>query len=198
MQDHKTTQLRFDKLRLTTTIGDRRAALSWGIRNGYPRLTVYIFRPDENKLEVFIPANMDIATFNIFVDMIKEIINGPNDQLRKIECKTRKWEDGKPAGEPYVAGTAVVGKGSDGKVFITVAGNDTYKPKFYLTLSDWHVLIDNSGTSIGEEASNKLYAYAYINKVARAINDGVSKYLLDVSLVENKQNMHSGEDEFLI
>lgn len=166
-----------DKVRYITftslTLVDKEhgARLKWGVRMGFPRLTV---EPEPKKEgekygETIINAPFTYPTFFYFLDRFEEVIQGEPGSSFSIECRNTKYVDGKKTNETYLQAKVIVGKDKEGIIFISVIEEGKKKIKFdLLPDTKWYKMFKN-----GEEITDKkdlsyYYAISYI-KTVRAI-----------------------------
>jgi hypothetical protein len=142
-----------------------RSRLAFCVRDGYPRLTVWLNDPkiDRNDRQANVcSAPLDIITFNTFLELLKEVILSNTDIRYKIECFGSTWVDNKMTGEKKLVGELHFGK-KDGVVWISVTGPNKPLVPFRLILSDWHSIYHGDGTEISKAEASAITAKSYLH-----------------------------------
>ena len=158
----------------TPTNGSTRSPkLSFGIRDGKPRITVYTNVPeDSDKFYGIINAPMDAMTFTTVMTLLSDIAVGPNDTKQRIDNFTsRRQEDGS-YGDKILLSSTMIGKDASGIVWISVISDDDTRPKikFEFTLSDYHKLVKSDGTPYSKAEASVL--------VTRGLTENLPKMIM--------------------
>ena len=141
----------------------KRSKLVWGIRNGYPRITVFTNDPNDKGpgiVNSVISAPVDMATMHIFLTLLEQIATGPNDIKNKVDCFTLKWVDGQRTDERILLSEIWIGKDSEGMVWISLIAPARPKIKFTYRVSDWHGIYKTDGVQMTEAEGSTLAALA--------------------------------------
>lgn len=135
-------------------VENRNSKLSWCIRAGNPRITVYTQIPtDQDKGYGMINAPMDPATFLSFLSTLEAVALSPTPIKYQLKCETsRKDADG--VSSKFLLSTVMYGKGEDGIIWLSVIAEDRPKIVFNFTISNYHVFsISDRGPLTASEAS---------------------------------------------
>lgn len=162
------------------------AVLSWGIRNGYPRITVNLSgvrteTPDYSKL---ITAPFDYLSYGMWLGVMQQVIDSPTAVVRKVECLNVKWSNGVKTDEIYVQATVNFGKDDKGIFFIAVVEDKKIKVKFeLLPAATWHRFYDEQGNLIEDKGVlSLLYAKTYLSTLSKLMDSELEKdgkYILE-------------------
>lgn len=138
-------------------------SLAFSVVKNMPHIDVYTNVPND-KDNGRIKANMDAPTFFALLQLLDQAINSEGPVKFKIENKNFVWPKGERSKEPVTISTTVVGKGSDGRVFISVVAYDKSRPiiPFYFGPSSYHNIIDGEGNPMAEGEVSKAYARGYL------------------------------------
>lgn len=156
------------------------ANLSWSIRMGYPRVSVYTDNRrdmkgsfDFNKL---ITAPFDAITINTFLDNFKRVILNKDAIKLSIKCFNVKYVNDVKTDQVYLQATVICGKDADGVIYLAVVSDDKEKVKFELLPGKWHVFVDENGGEISNKGElSYIHAMAYYNRLKSLMD----KYLAD-------------------
>ena len=139
--------------------GGRAPSLAVAVIKNQPRITVFTgVEGDRNK--GVIHAAMDVHAFYDVINMIERMIDADVDSIEKVINNTG-WNK-----EFKYASTTVVGKDSQGRVFISVIDerNKGITPiKFVFKPTNYHYLADKEGNGLTEADVSKRYAKAYVD-----------------------------------
>lgn len=168
MEENKVRYIRFSQLTLNEPDG---GTLHWGVRMGFPRITVIPERIEEgdNYNEKIITAPFNVPTLHLLLEYMGEIVNGENGQYKSIECRNVKYVNGERTTETYVQSTVIVGKDKDGINFITLVTNDKKKVKFSILPNPRWYRIYYNGTEVTDKAEiSRVFGRAYIKAIRQA------------------------------
>ncbi len=167
---------------------DRQSALTWGCRDGNPRITVNTnVEADKKNMFGMINAAFNPETFFIILDLLEEVALSESEISYKIDNKTTtKTEDGKRS-DPFVASEVWLGKDSEGIVWISVIAPDRPKIKFNFVISNYHFIHKKGEGAISAKTASRLQALAcvrffraaYVPLVAEYTTSGSKKDKLD-------------------
>jgi len=144
------------------------AKLCFCIRDSCPRITVYTNDPDDTERYGIIYAAFDPESFFVLLDIWREIVNGPNDNKVKVECKFRPTVDG-VKGDLTVMTSVLLGKDAEGICWISLLSNDGNRPKlkFESTLSFFHAVTMADGSQMSKTEGSKRHTLALITFLDR-------------------------------
>ena len=145
------------------------AVLSWGIRNGYPRISINLsgIRTETVDYSKLITAPFDYIAFGRFLQIMKDVIVGPNGVTRKVECLNVKWNNG-----------------ANGVFFLAVIEDKKIKVKFdLLPAATWHRFYDDKGNLIEDKGILSLsFTEAYVSALEKLMDSELmhdGKYKLE-------------------
>ena len=168
------------KLSLSTDYGDDKyGSLSWSVRNGYPRMSVFTeqSRTDRDTKTVFDYNKLITAPFShieamAFLTDMETIVNGPNERKRQVKCFNTKFVNNQRTNDIELQATAEVGKDSNGLIYITATASNKRRVKFVLTTaSKWHTPVSNGDDIVDPAELSKRYAIEYIRVARKQLND---------------------------
>lgn len=172
--------LDFTKLQLfTPTPGVQgvRAKLSFGFRDGNPRITVFTNDPNDTTAKGIIYAGMLPEVFEVFLTQLDTVIRSKEEMKQVMDCYTQRYEDNKPTGERVLNSQVWVGKDTDGMVWISVTAKGRPQIKFTFQVSDWHKLLKGDGTPFSESEASRLAALAHMNLLRQVYGQMLTQYL---------------------
>jgi len=181
--NNKNVIINFASLSLTTDLeNDKYATLSWSIRNGYPRASVYFNNSRKERL-AFSYDNLITSPFTqvmiyTVIDKIKDVIKAEKGTKTSVKCFNTKYSNNGPTDEIYLQSTFVIGKDKDGCVYLAAVAEGKPKIKFILqTNSKWFKVNDNDNNEITDQAElSVMAAKAYVAR----LEAGMNKHLDDV------------------
>jgi len=160
--------VKFAPLTLRKDYGDGDyGILNYATRNGYPRITV--FTSNKNKEEAFdyntmVNATFSLTQFLMFVDEMRDIVNGDKDKSASVDCFNAKFINGVKTNDIELQATAIVGKDKDGIIYLAVTSEGKRKVKFELLPTEWNKYSRNKEVLSKEELS-KRFAKSYIRAI---------------------------------
>ncbi len=158
--------------------------LSWGCWNGNPRITVSTnIESDKVNRSGMINAAFNPETFYALLDLLEEVANSPNELTYRVDCKTTSELPEGGRSEPFVASFVMLGKDSEGKVWISVLAENRPKIKFIFTISNFHTIHEKGKGPISEELASKLQAKATV----RLLRNAYYKLVLDYKSNQSKK-----------
>lgn len=152
---------------------ERTSSLKWGFRKGYPRLMVFINGSDKS---VTGRNNMIIAPFsftalNTLTGALNEIVEADKGTEFSINCINAKYVDNKKTDETVIQATVVVGKDTDGMIFISLSEEGKPTVRFNLTLNtEWNPVTMNGVNIELTEFGSKMFTKRYITQVESVYN----------------------------
>jgi hypothetical protein len=134
-----------------------------------PRLTVYTnVKDDANK--GIIEGNMDTYTFAAMLQAVRDVANDPANPGIRIPNKGYFFKGGERSEKPGVKSTTVVGRDSDGNVYIALIANNRPNIRFKFLPSEWHDgIMDAKGNVLSTAMVSKMYAVGYANVVEKLV-----------------------------
>lgn len=168
MDENKVRYIRFSQLTLNEPDG---GSLHWGVRMGFPRITVIPERINdgENYNEKIITAPFNVPTLHLLLEYMDEIVNGEKGQYKSIECRNIKYVNGERTSETFIQSTVIIGKDKDGINFITLVSEGKKKVKFsILPDSRWYRIYHNNAEVTDKSEISRVYARAYIRAIRQA------------------------------
>lgn len=155
---------RFNMFAPNPANGQRQSRLSWGVRDGNPRITVFTNTQTEKPVDGIITAAMNPETFYIFLSDLNEVaLNGENGTKRKIDCFQGVYgDDGKITNERILASELYYGKDDNGIVWLSVISGNKPKVKFEFKVSDYHKFYRGNGEALSDKETSQLQTLAVV------------------------------------
>jgi hypothetical protein len=163
------------------TAEGRRAKLSWGIRNGNPRLTVFTNDPADIGIGIIngvIPAPMDNVTLLALLNLLEKSAMSLEEIKHKISCSTLRWENGVQTKQKILLSEIWFGKDSEGLVWISLIAPNRPKIKFVFQVSDWHEIIKADGSTATPSEGSQIAAIATIQALRIAYSVALAEGFL--------------------
>lgn len=166
--------------RLSLYSGDGRDAprLYWAIFDGNPRIVVRTQDPnDKDNNYGTIVAPMDPIIMSVLSDIIRQAADAEPGWRQKITNKST-WHNGQKLQEPTRINDIIVGKDSEGCVYIALHEDNRPNLRFLFGPSTFHYLIKNDGSPLSKAELSVLFAKGYANMVMQAVGTiiGYSSY----------------------
>jgi hypothetical protein len=186
----------FSSLTINKDLGEGKyGQLTWSIRNGYPRITVFTDKSkvrDNDKFDynTLIIAPFDYANMLVLLNKAEEVIDGPKDKSKQVACYDTKFQDGVRTNEVYLKATVEIGKDSDGVIYMAVLSDGKKKIKFIITPKDdskWHKFSENGDVVLDKGIISATYAKAYFAQAKRLIEHRLLKDTIRVRDIEPKK-----------
>ncbi len=179
----------------------RKPKLSWAIRDGNPRVSVFTNDPNDTTNKGIITAPMDPITFMDLLDMLKKVAHSaPDSDPVYLDCRTSaRDENGKPTGDIVPLSQVWMGKDKDGIVWISVFADGRPRIKFPFTMSPYHGIYKSNGTSLTPAEGSVLTAMstaAVLDKIYGMYfeNTCLNRYVPQVKR-EGAEKPRSGGDD---
>lgn len=190
----KVKYVRFSLLNLRKPYEDKDdyALLTWGIRKGFPRITVWTNnkRPEGVKVDMntVITAPFDYVSFTMFRHYFKNIINNVEPDVKKytIECFNVKFVDNKRTNDVYIQARVTIGRDKDNVIYIGVIADEKPKIKFDLMPNPkWFKFYAGDKNLLEDKARlSTEYAKAYLEVMDKLYENVMVEDMTDISLLE--------------
>lgn len=166
--------------RLSLYSGEGRDAprLYWAVFDGNPRIVVRTQDPnDKDNNYGTIVAPMDPIIMSVLSDIIRQAAEAEPGWRQKVTNKST-WHNGQKLQEPTRINDIIVGKDSEGCVYIALHEDNRPNLRFLFGPSSFHYLIKNDGSPLGKAELSVLFAKGYANMVMQAVGTiiGYSSY----------------------
>lgn len=214
---NKVKLVKFPTLTLRKEIeGEGAASLTWAIRAGYPRITVYtsgtIKNPDgTTDYTKIITAPFDYLNANILLTMLEDLVNTKEPTKKSVDCFNAKYEDNVKTNEVIVQAKVTIGKDDNGVNYIAVTEEGKRKIKFeLLPSSKWFKYYLPNGAELTDpRLSSYYFTKAYVQLVKHFVLAEVTTEATPVLLnpprkgkkpkvEEHTPPVTDGLDEFLV
>lgn len=151
----------------------KKARLTFGFRDGNPRVTVNTGVPGK---EGFIPFPADLPHMTTAMNYLKEIAVGEPDHQVNIDSLANVYENNKPTNNKRVVSTLTIGKSKEGIVYIAVTAEGKPKIVFPIKQSDYHVFKDKNKNIIPDSEVSKRMALSVADTILNSITDVMLRY----------------------
>ncbi|EPU3828977.1 hypothetical protein ACVWU4_000958 [Campylobacter coli] len=202
MED-KVKYVRFSLLNLRKPYEDRDdyALLTWGIRKGFPRITVWTNnkRPDGVKVDMgtVITAPFDYVSFTMFRHYFKNIINNVEPDVKKytIECFNVKFVDNKKTDEIYIQARVTVGRDKNNVIYLAVVSEGKPKIKFDLLPNPtWFKFYAGEKNLLEDKGRlSTEYALAYLEVMDKLYANTMVEEMTDISMLDAPAGSTTGK-----
>ncbi len=179
----KITRVNINKLSLSDiNLAEKRCSLTWSIRDGYPRISIFYGENSENAGF----ENMTILPFThqsiiaLFGCIKKVASDDVNDKSYSLSCINNVFRDGRRTDEKEIVGTVVVERDDKGIIQLKIKTSSKPDVRFRLLIDhDWFKVYDKNGTEIttSKELST-IYAKSYADLVSSVMSDLITDYTL--------------------
>ena len=180
-----------------TNDDDGYATLSWSIRKGYPRITVYTDnsrkKSKEFSFDHLITAPMDAVIVNVVIDNLGKVIKSDKEIKLATKCYNVKYVNNEKTDDIYLQATIIIGKDKDGVIYMTAVEDGKRKVKFKLLPREkWHKFINAGGNEVTDKSElSVLFATAY-HKRLKSLMD---KHLADDAVIKGDPAVNKTRDE---
>jgi len=173
--------------------GSRYASLTWSIRMGYPRLSVYTDntrdKRDDFSYDKLIIAPLDAVTVNIVIDMLNKVISNPKEHHLSIKCLNVKYVNNVKTDEVAVQATIVIGRTEQGVIYLSAIADSKKKVRFNLVPNKkWHRLLDADGNDVTD---NRVLSNTYAKAYSARLKALMDKFLVDDSAIKYTEKKNS-------
>jgi hypothetical protein len=152
----------------------RKSRLTFCVRDGVPRITVYTNIPDDGG-KGMITAAINVETCLAWLKQMEDIAQGPNDVKAGLRCDAPRYENNVKVGQ-YNAGTLMYGKDPEGIIWISLVAESRPKIKFEVRLSDFHAFIKGDGTELSAAEGSKYQTLALTHALTSIYTDLASGF----------------------
>lgn len=170
--------LKFDMFAETPNHPGRRAKLSFGVRDGNPRITVFTNDPTDtvNKGAIYAPFSPEV--FLAFLDVFEKAVMNGNDTKYKIDCLTyARDETGKVDLTTKIPTSQLwFGKDKTGICWISVTSGTRPKIPFQFKLSEFHNFYNSKGEKLSDAENSDIVALATIRGLRGMITNMVGEF----------------------
>jgi hypothetical protein len=178
ISEGKVVFLHYPKFDLFTETPDnpgKRSKLSFSVRDGNPRYTVYTNVPaDEvnSRGTLYTPFNPE--TFLGFLDTFEKAIQNGNNTKYCIDCLTNSKED--PT-QKVLATKLYFGKDKEGVCWMSLVAENRPRIIFQFKLSDYNRFTHGDGVPFTIAESSEMIALAHIRGLREVVKNMVGKYI---------------------
>ena len=176
-----------DRLKLWTnhpTLPNVNSKLSFGIRDGFPRITLFTNDPNERDAAGRLSCSFDIITFYTFIRLFKRIIMTDKDDSNKITCYTHTWENGvKVSNERVLQAILEFGKHNN-KCYIKINYPNRDTGTFVFSGSIFHDILKTDGSLFSEGERSGLQAIDFLEVAADLYKEATVLYSIPVTIRE--------------
>lgn len=170
--------LKFDLYAETPNVPGRRSKLSFGVRDGNPRITVFTNDPSDtiNKGVIYAPFSPEV--FLAFLDMFEKAILNGNDTKYKIDCLTYARDESGKADLTTKVPTSQLwfGKDKTGICWMSVVSGNRPKIPFQFKLSEFHNFYHANGEKFSESENSDVVALATVRGLRQIIHNMIAEY----------------------
>lgn len=157
----------------TPGVEGKSAVLMLGWFDGNPRFTIFTGDPDDAPdIKGRLSANMDVPTFYAVIEAIEAAANTEDGKEYRVIVENLSTTDerGQKLEKKTKISETIIGRGTDGRIFLSVIAEGRPKIKFNFGNSDWHHWRDAvSGEPLSQSHVSKTYALGYVNFLRSAI-----------------------------
>jgi len=159
---------------------DKYASLTWSIRAGYPRVTVYTDNSNSFKTEFsydnLIIAPMDSVTVNTLIANLRTVADSKETTSLTIKCYNVKYVDNVKTDEIMLQATIIVGKDDEGVVYISVTQEGKKNVVFKLLPKlKWHKFLGPDHKVIEDNSKlSTMFAKSYIARLQSLMDKNLS------------------------
>lgn len=180
---------------------DDYALLTWAIRKGFPRVTIWTQnkRPEGVKLDMntVITAPFDYITFTMFRQYFLNIINNTEPDVKKytVECYNVKFVNNQRTNELYVQARVTVGRDKDNVIYIAVIADEKPKIKFDLLPNPtWFKFYAGDKNLLEDKGRlSTEYAKAYLDVMDKLYTNTMVEEMTDVTYLDAPINSISNK-----
>lgn len=175
---------------------NKRPNLRVGVYGNVPRITVKTnVQGDLNNGKI--DFNMDLGTFAVAINYLRRLTNGTPDTPNELKLTYQDdFVAGKKLDRVMVLSTLVIGKATDGRIYIAVLSSQASRPRirFFFGPTKYHGLLNGDGSALSAEAMSVAYAGAFAETTGPLILNLLTGGNFDPNAknVANPANMNGG------
>lgn len=178
-------------------VENQKAKLSWGIRDGSARVTVFVFNTAAKRNEV-ISAPLGTETFLVFCDMFEKIIDASPGSKSKIDCYMGiRDAGGKLTGEKKLIGEFWFGVDNEGLIWVSLVDADKPRIKFTFKMWDYHKILKTDGTPLTDVEASKAVARTTIRALREVYVPAMAQFIEYVGKTSNNNSSNVTKAEEL-
>jgi hypothetical protein len=150
---------------------EKYATLTWSIRLGFPRVTVYTennrSKNEEFSYERLITAPMNAVMVNLFIDKLNALIANPKPDKFSIKCYNIKFVNGERTKDIELQATIVCWRDKNDIINLAAVADGKSKIAFPLMVdTKWHKITDVKGEEVTDcRTLSNMYAKAYSDRL---------------------------------
>ncbi len=163
------------------------AGMNIRLHNNNFRIQVYTNDPNDPK-QGAITAAVEPYVFSMMLVMLEEAIVATGEYRNYIDNMGYKFIGGKRGDKQEVLSRTVVGKDTDGILYLSIVESGRPNVKFPMLPSSWHILRGANGDVEEKAVTSRLFAKGYV-KIWTALLQGLIAYFKEE---EQKQNNGGG------
>lgn len=193
-------QSKYTSLTLTSTTEDGKTrTLLWGMREGYPRMTVFTDNEIKKGDGTMDYDKMIIAPFTVnklgaTIDLFREVLKEDKNDYEEIDCVYPKIENGvKSETEKVIRAKVRFGIDTKGICYFYIENSAGIKIKFNIAEDGWHVFRKGKGAVDNRTASDlsKRYAKAYLDLLYEFFESDAKSNGIVVSYIPVKSSFNN-------
>lgn len=156
--------------------GERKPRLTFGFRDGNPRITVHT-GGEGNESMITFPC--DVPHFAAILIRIEELANLRviADDKFFVESLTNDYKDNQPTGGKKVVSTLAVGKTKEGVIYLAVLAESRPTLIFPIKPSEFHTFKDKDKMVIDDHETSRFLTLG----ITRVLLSAISHYLVQYS-----------------
>lgn len=200
MKDTAVRMVKFTPVNLRSNYDETFATLTWSVRMGYPRVTVFL---DNDKFggkmdyDKQIKATFDHIKLGVFLTIVEKAIDGENGKEYGVKCSNNVYSNGERTDKIALQATVLAGKDEAGICYIKVVESGKREVKFELTMAGKYItLVKPDGQDLEDKAKlSKLYATEYLKTLRLLLDDEAKKQVkvVGVNAPTNNNNYKKRE-----
>lgn len=190
---------KFTSLSIRKQVGETErdtALLMWSTRKGYPRISVYTHPSIKNEkggmdYSKIITAPFDYITLGILFSYLDAAIKTDGEYQQVIECLNVKYVDGVKTTKVYTQAKVMVGKDTNGIIYISAIEEGKTKIKFELLPTRWFKFYKtNSAEELTDKkVLSKSYALSYLECLRKLFADRMVTEVTSVIKLGNEETI---------
>lgn len=157
------------------------ATLTWAVRMGYPRITIWLTNKKDELgkagKEQAITAPFDYITLEMFFKLLQDMIVAEPGSKISIDCYNASYVNNEKTNDIVLQSKVIFGKDDNGVIYLGVVDGDKPKVKFELLHPNkFHKFnVNNKDLHDNKPEASKLFATAYLNSLINIIRSEAVK-----------------------